>query len=500
MSSNNIAIYVRESRDDNGEDFETIETQKDLLVDYVNKSNLGNIYDIYMDDNVSGSAFKREALGRLENDIKNGSVNLLIVKDLSRLGRNNAKTLLFLDFIEEYGVRLLTFDGKYDSLKDNDTVGIETWFNERYIRDISKKIRANIKFKIQKGEYIGSAPFGYVKSQMQKNRLNIDESTSFIVREIFELYLKGLGLKQITDYLGSKKYPTPSKKSGSEWNRVAVSRILSNRVYIGDTVQGVSEKISFKSKKTRRLPSQEWIITPSTHEPVIEKELFDQVQKLLKSKKPSGGYRNKIHLFRGLLYCGKCGSSMLARTRKDRPLGYLCGNYMKNGKEFCSSHHINEQKILNSVKNEITVHMNNQDVKNEVIKQLSLYIEQKSKSGEAARLKGEISDRKRKQDILYMDRLEGKISSELFQRTNTLIEADIIFLKTRLARAKEYAGGLIRPEEIYDDFMNCLEILSLSNLYLKILIKKIAVCEPGDKTREINSKGGIIIDFNFKKV
>ena len=161
-----VGIYVRESRDDNEENYETIETQRDLLSDFVTRNNYGEVYRVYIDDNVSGSIFERDGIEQLKSDILAKKVTMLVVKDLSRLGRNNAKTLLFLDYLEEYGVRVITFDGKYDSQKDNDTVGIETWFNERYIRDISKKIRTNLRFKIEKGEYIGHAPFVLDTKQM----------------------------------------------------------------------------------------------------------------------------------------------------------------------------------------------------------------------------------------------------------------------------------------------------------------------------------------------
>ena len=130
-----IGIYVRESRDDNEENYETIETQRDLLISYVKNNKLGSIEKIYIDDNVSGSVFERKGIESLKADVIDGKINLLLLKDLSRLGRNNAKTLLFLDFLEEEAVRVITFDGRYDSIKDNDTVGIDTWYNERYIRD-----------------------------------------------------------------------------------------------------------------------------------------------------------------------------------------------------------------------------------------------------------------------------------------------------------------------------------------------------------------------------
>ena len=127
-----VGVYVRESRDDKQQNYETIETQRDLLIDFVEKNGLGEVKSIYIDDNVSGSKFDREGLSKLKADVVNQNLDLLVLKDLSRLGRNNAKTLLFLDFLEEHGVRVVTHDGRYDSEKDNDTVGIDTWYNELY--------------------------------------------------------------------------------------------------------------------------------------------------------------------------------------------------------------------------------------------------------------------------------------------------------------------------------------------------------------------------------
>lgn len=128
-----IGIYVRQSRDENEENLDTLETQRELLIEYVKAKGLGVIYKIYIDDNVSGTTFDRPALKEMEEDVIHGKVNFILIKDLSRLGRNNAKTLIFLDFLEERGVRILSSDGRYDSYKDSDLVGIETWFNERYV-------------------------------------------------------------------------------------------------------------------------------------------------------------------------------------------------------------------------------------------------------------------------------------------------------------------------------------------------------------------------------
>ena len=178
-------------------------------------------------------------------------------------------------------------------------VGIETWVNERYVRDISRKIRASLRFKIQKGEYLGKAPFGYRKSCIEKNRLVIDESEAYIVRLIYRLYLSGMGYTAISKYLEEKGYGSPRNKG---WNRITVRRILCSRVYIGDTVQGVSEKVSFKSKKTRRLPESRWVITEGTHDALIPRKMFDEVQALRQSRAGAGKCRGGSGIYSAASY------------------------------------------------------------------------------------------------------------------------------------------------------------------------------------------------------
>ena len=246
-----VAVYARISRDDNRENFESIENQRDMLLAHAEANGLGTVTAVYMDDNVSGSAVHRPGLDRMKEDILKGMIDVVLVKDLSRLGRNNAATLQLIDFFEENGVRVVTADGRFDSLVDSDMLGIETWVNERYVRDISRKIRAALRFKIQKGEYLGKAPFGYRKSGAEKNRLVIDEQEAHVVRRIYSLYLSGMGYTAISKYLDEKGYASPGDRG---WNRITVRRILSSRVYIGDTVQGVSEKVSFKSKRREGFP------------------------------------------------------------------------------------------------------------------------------------------------------------------------------------------------------------------------------------------------------
>ncbi|HHW48026.1 MAG TPA: recombinase family protein [Clostridiaceae bacterium] len=522
LAPSKVGIYVRQSRDEKEENHETIETQRDLLIDYVTREKLGIIYKVYMDDNVSGSEFERRGLKELEEDIVAGNINMLVIKDLSRLGRNNAKTLLFLDFIEEHGVRLITYDGRYDSLRDNDIVGIETWFNERYIRDISRKIRANLRFKIEKGEYIGNAPYGYIKSPHEKNKLCIDEETAHVVKEIFKLYKEGYGYSYIAKLLNSKGYPSPASRNrvyapgkSPGWNAVAVQRILKNRVYVGDTVQGVSERISFKSKKTRRLPESRWVITQNTHEAIISREEFELIQDLRKSKRmPSKPHKGTLHTLRGLLFCGRCGSIMYARVRKNKPMGYICSNYCKNGKEYCTSHYITESEIVEIISTELETFFNDPDLVEKVEKLYEKSLSDNSEnSTRIEKLKQQLQAKQRQQDTLYLDRLEGKISEQLFIRMNQHIERKIMQLRNEIQKLVNEKFDDNNFSEIFSGFRKSIQNGCINNEMARMLIEKITVFDAEDKIADMNIEeafksqnagnneyGAIVVDFKYKKV
>ena len=478
--TSSIAIYARISRDDNGENYESIENQRDMLLDHVSKKGLGNVYDVYMDDNVSGSAFERPGLDRLKEDILRGRVDMVVMKDLSRLGRNNAKTLQMIDFFEENGVRVLTADGRYDSLVDNDMVGIETWVNERYVRDISRKIRSALRFKIQKGEYLGRAPFGCKKSISQRNRLVVDESEAYIVRLIYELYLSGLGYTAIANYLNENGYEAP-KNSG--WNRITVRRILCSRVYTGDTVQGVSEKVSFKSKKTRRLPENEWVITEKTHEAIISKEIYNQAQDIRKYRSGGRKIRGRIrHILNGIIRCGDCGSSMYARKRRNGT-AYVCGNYCRNGSARCTSHFIYEHEVVGPICREL-------------IKLISVeadlkYLEQQIHNTAGGRngicgISEQLEAGRRQQEMLYRDRLEGRISGQLFERMNAQIEKRLSVLESELERQKRKKSMAGSISSLLGTVLARLERMEITNEMVCAAVQSVTVYDKA-----------VMIDFKY---
>ncbi|MDQ2085013.1 recombinase family protein [Herbivorax sp. ANBcel31] len=498
-----VGIYVRESRDDGEENYETIETQKDLLVNYIKNSELGEVQKIYIDDNVSGAGFERRGIEELREDVLNNRINLLVIKDLSRLGRNNAKTLLFLDFLEEHGVRVRTFDGRYDSLKDNDTVGIDTWYNERYIRDISKKIRATLRFKIEKGEYIGRAPYGYVKSVTEKNKLLIKREEAEVVKKIYNLYGEGYGYGSIADFLNKEGYESPRK---GLWNSTTVRRIICNSVYAGDTVQGVSEKISFKSKKTRRLPQSSWIVTGNTHEGIIERGEYEKIQEIRKKRSEIlSPHKGKLHTFRGLLYCGGCGSLMYARKRNQRPMGYICSCYSKKGKSLCTSHHICERDLSEIILKDLINFFSNKDIADIISKRNKL----NSRDFSIDIIKKQIECKKRQQEIIYQDKLEKKISEELFLRVNKQIEKKLLVLRKEVENTKKRNFKIGDINSFVENIKNNLYIKGITHEITRLIVNKIVIFEKGEEyieklwnlnitkeqERDIKKNGAVIIEY-----
>lgn len=517
---NRIGIYTRISRDDNGENYESIENQRNILLDYAEKLQLGGVYSVYVDDNVSGSAFERKGFEGMKQAVLDAKIDLILLKDLSRLGRNNAKTLQWIDFFEEHGVRILTADGRYDSLLDNETVGIETWANERYIRDISRKIRSSLRIKIKKGEYLGNAPFGYKKSDCEKNRLVVEETEKEIIRLIYRLYRTGRGYTSIAKHLNEKKCISPE---GTGWNRITVRRILSSRVYIGDTVQGISEKVSFKSKKTRRLPEQEWTITEGTHTAIIAKEEFLEVQRLRESK-VVGRQMHKAagHLLNGVLWCGNCGSIMYARKRAGG-IGYVCGNYFRNGRSSCSSHFIYEEPIVECICNELKELFIGRESDAEIAKLLK-------ESGHnefyresiCLRLQKELEISRRHQDVLYKDRLEGRISEQLFDRMNRKQEERLKILESEIEKLGTPIAEELDASFLVGEAIHRLEKGELTNELSRLVVSRIIIYDglevnqygkfisrDNDNSGKLaemnadgfsslnNAAGAIVIDFRF---
>lgn len=368
-----VGIYARLSRDDEraGESV-SIENQKEMLSRYVREQGW-TLYDYYCDDGVSGTTFDRPGLNRLVQDATDHKINLVLCKDLSRLGRDYIEAGKYTDFVfPSLGCRFIALNDGVDTLRKNNEmlVILKNVMNDLYARDTSSKIKAVKLSTFKSGKYVGCyAPLGYRKSEADKHVLEIDPVTAPVVRHIFDLRLQGYGFRKIALQLNAEKVPAPRSfyymAEGREnlrgetpfWNDVTVKTILRNEVYIGHMVQNKTGTVSYKNHKQVSKPESEWIKVENTHEPLIPQETWDAVQRM--DNHPARGRSGKsgtVALFGGLLRCMDCGSSMRymrdyrkkISEKEPEYKAYVCNRYASGGKNACSSHYIN-QKVLTQI-------------------------------------------------------------------------------------------------------------------------------------------------------
>lgn len=374
-----VAVYLRLSHDDiftggktgaNGKKTESdsISSQKELIRSYIRKQNDMEIYDIYADDGFSGVNFERPQFKRMMQDIKAGCVDCVIVKDLSRLGRDYIETgRLIQKTFPDLSVRFIALTDHFDSLTADHNeksmiVPVKNFINDSYARDISGKVKSHQKMKRERGDFIGAFPvFGYKKSSKNRNLLVPDEFAADIVRKIFWWKMEGysnLAIANLLDKLGIlspmeyKKLQGEKFQTGFEtgiktkWSAVAIKRILTNENYIGTLVQGKEEKVSYKVKKSVRKPEEEWTKVEGAHQAIVSKEDFMTVQELLKIDIRAGKGEKKAHIYAGLLFCGDCMEPMIRRVNKYKgkeTVSFICATKNAGGK--CTRHTISEKNL-----------------------------------------------------------------------------------------------------------------------------------------------------------
>ena len=363
----NVVGYVRLSRDEDKENYSSIESQREIIDHYAAGRGL-TVSRIYVDDNYSGYSFDRPAFRDMRRELGSGNIDVIIAKDLSRIGRHNARTQLFLEEIQEQGKRiLLPEEGKgYDSCTDDDDIiGIKTWFNERYVKDISRKIKAGMYARQRKGELIMGNLYGYLKDSRDSSRLVIDEKVKEVVRLIFRLYIEGKGYKKICDILNEKGYMTPSRcilerhaalgrafgnAVSDRWQTHNIQRIIRNDLYTGTLRTHKRQNRRLKGKQ-ERVPEEEQFVFENHHEPIISREDFELAQRI-NQKRKAANYRGKgkyDYLFSSFVFCGDCGFAATGRNIKRSPhveRGYECTQYAKYGSGRCVSHSVPESRLL----------------------------------------------------------------------------------------------------------------------------------------------------------
>ena len=364
MSKWNVAAYLRLSSDDGDKaESNSIGNQRSIINQYIKQNKEFKNIEYYIDDGYSGTSFDRPDFKRMLSDIENKKIDCIIVKDLSRLGRNYIEVGNYIEQIfPNYGIRFIAINDNVDSYKDpksvnNVIVPFKNLMNDEYARDISNKVRSVLDNKKAKGQFIGSfAPYGYVRDSKNKYKFVVDKEAAKVVKKIFNMALNGKSKKDIAIELNSLGISTPRvhkfesgtikkceiKESTKRWDSKKIDEILKNRTYTGDLVQGVRKKVSHKIHKNRRVDNDEWMIVPNHHKEIISIEEFNKVQELLYSRNIRVNKKNTYDIFSGHLRCNECGNSMIIRKSKYHTY-YYCKTYLKN--KSCSSKSFQKEKL-----------------------------------------------------------------------------------------------------------------------------------------------------------
>ena len=508
------ALYCRLSKDDgtNNESM-SISTQKTMLKDYAKRNGFLNC-QFYVDDGYSGTNYDRPAFRQLIEDIQDGEVSTLITKDLSRLGRNYLETGTYIEvFFPNHNVRYIAINDGVDSI-DNAQMDITPFrniINEMYAKDTSRKIKSALHARRMQGKYMATtAPFGYQKDEKDHNHLVIDEVTAPVVELIFSIAEEGVGLHTICNRLRKAKVLKPSfykkelferfmdEEKMYDWDTAYVSQILHNPVYAGNLTVADKPTKTMRSKKRQYIPYAEREIIYGTHEPIIEQNRWNNVQKILQSRPPvigesSSGYDN---IFRGTIKCADCGSAMLAKVEQKRKRNnvidktfYCCTKYRKFGKEGCSSHTIEARTVHEVVLADIQKHAgqaltDRKAMITEIAERLNLQLsaDKEQQKKELRQCKQRVSEIENLYAKLYEDLTRELITEKRFQMLSARYDSE---QEELTAKIKELEKSAIADKEQLSSIEHFAEQISgyagITELNFKIinqLIEKILVSEP----------------------
>ena len=514
------ALYARLSSEDLQDGTSvSIETQKKILEDYC-KNNGIIIYNVYIDDGYTGTNFNRPAFKRLLRDCENKQFNMVIVKDLSRLGREHIETDNYIEkYFPERNIRFVAIGDDYDSeskMQDLDfIVPMRNLFNQFYPADTSKKVRQAFRAKASRGEFIGAqAPFGYKKSQKDKHVLIIDEEVAPIVQRMFTLIAyHGYGFTKIAKLFSSEKILTPSayqarnsnreyNKNPYDWNLGSVRAIINNETYLGKLVSGKRSVMSFKNKRVIKKDRKDWIVVDDMFPPIITQELWNEAHARIGERKrdTTSSFDN---IFAGLIRCDKCGKVLgLSSNKKEKPY-YVCETYKKKGKHICTPHYALYNDIYDTVLHkiqEVVSVIQSDEFETQIAEEIFSEIGQENNIREQIKqTQNQITKINNRYEQMYQDRLDGIISVERFKQMVKGDEEKLSELKQKLDILLEKEKNQNSAESAKLAFIQKVKdlgkITSLDRVILNTLIDKIVISNremvDGEYTQNI------IIHFKF---
>ena len=530
-----VGIYCRLSKDD-GTDNESasIATQKSILTDYVKKQGW-HIAKTYVDDGYSGTNFQRPSFQNMIKDIESGLINCVITKDLSRLGRNYLDCGLYLEvFFPEHNVRYIAVNDGVDTLNKSamDITPFRNILNEMYAADISVKIKSAYRARFQQGKFMGTtAPYGYIKDPADHNHLLIDDKVAHVVKEIFDLALKGNGVAKICRHLNKQHILRPAAYAaergetgferhfeGNEdkryiWSGNSVRSILRSPIYAGNLVGYKRIAANMKSKKRPSKLPEEWEVIPNTHEGIVTQEEFDIVQQLITSRRLPQNKGGFVNIFAGVIKCVDCGCALRAMNvhRRKRPeiidcVQYSCNNYARNGRSECSAHNIEARDLFNAVLADINcfadMAVNDEKAVRAIEKRLTETDQSRAKALEKERkkLNKRLAELDRLFSSLYEDKVMERITERNFEMMSGKYQKEQLEIEARLKEVTETLNESYEKSRGIRDFLalirNYQGLKELDATVINALIDKILVSER-EKMADGTVKQEIKIYYKF---
>ena len=502
----NATLYLRLSRDDGDkEESGSITGQRELLRDYISQHPELREYAIRIDDGFSGSTFERPGFQKMIEDVKAGRTDCIIVKDLSRFGRNYLDAGEYIEKIFPFlGVRFIAVNDNYDSLgekksSDDLIIPFKNLINEAYCRDISMKIRSQLEIKRKNGQFLGSfAAFGYLKDEQDKNKLVVDQYAADIVRDIFKWKLEGISPQDIADALNKlgilspmeykrslgMKYTTSFKTSAkAAWSAGTVIRILKNPIYTGVLIQGKETTPSYKVHKRIAKDKSEWNVIENSHEAIISGIDFDSVQKVLKCDTRRSPDDKAVGLFSGMLFCGDCGASMVRKTvpaGEKKYVYYVCSAHKQD--KSCSPHRMRdtalEEIVLDSLRQHIREVVNMSELLN-ITDTAPLRTAQAQKVQRQLDKKREEYEKLQKLLMsLYENLTDGVIDREEYARLKASFTARADETERQMDALRESLNDIQShgTENVWmNEFIKRQELVSLDRAVVVALIDKILI-------------------------
>lgn len=501
-------LYYRLSQEDErqGESL-SIENQRLMLRKYAEEKGF-EIYGEYIDDGVSGTTFQRPEVQRLLDDAKTGVINTIIVKDLSRFGRNYIEVGQYVDYVfPAFGIRFIAIQDNVDTENtDNNAMEmmpIVNIFNEWHAANTSKKIRAVLKANAREGKYHArKAPYGYMKSDNEKKTPVVDEDAAVVVKRIFGMRASGLSPHKIADILNAEGIMNPSRYSMEKygivgrkenmglWSFCAVNSILNNPTYLGNMAQQRWSSVSYKNHKRYKKDESEWVVVYNTHEAIVTRELWDKVREVEKSvsqgRKTKRGY---THPLSGFLYCADCGGKMKLNSinRNGKiDLNFNCDNHVRLGKSYCFSHFIQAKDIEVIVLDDIRtmaqrIVLDEEAIKKEFIRHNAELAEKAVKTAkkELQVKRKRTEELSRLMQVAYEDRLKGKMPEDIcmnfiqkYSEEQKRLEAEIAELEARLT---ETANTIQSADEFIRNIKKYFEAPELTREMCYELIDRVVV-------------------------